>query len=234
MSKKILPVFIGICVIAAVTAGVALGTGLYLTGRWGAFSGQIEAADALKKIPMVIGNWRAEREETLDDASITMLKIQDSYIYRLYRNELTGATVHLTLIVGQSGRISVHTPEVCFGGKNYEKQDNPASVLIPAAVNTVNNDPSSEKKELSDTFWKLDFVSNSLDVDNKRISFYYAVGTGGEWIATRSPRKDFRMYRYLYKIQVQAHSGESGSEDNVRAFLTDCLPVIHANLLPCR
>ena len=223
MKGKNSPLFLGIIVIFVITVGIALYSGK-LWGRWGAFPGLEVARETMKNLPMEIGDWQAEKENELDSASITMLRIQDSYIFRSYRNTSTQSVVRLTMMVGHTGKITVHTPEVCFGGKDYEKEAVRSSVPITVRL------PSGDK-EVLDTFWMVNFVGRSLDTNN-RISFYYAVSLGDVWNAVENPRIAFVKYRYVYKIQVEAYSGAGDDEDNVKKFLVECLPTIHEHMRP--
>jgi len=232
--KKTLSLFTGIAVIVILTAAVTAYSGSLL-GRWGKFKGMDEARVEMKSLPMEIGQWEAgawqERnwvpgvERELDDLSITMLQIQNSYIFRTYKNTVTQEEVHLTLMVGPTGRITVHTPDICFGGRDYEKESTRNRVPITVQLESG--------KEIDDTFWRIDFVGRSLDMNN-RISFFYAVSTGDAWSAAEQPRWNFRTFRYVYKLQVQAYSGSEEEGGIVQKFLEDCLPTIHEHLQQCR
>jgi hypothetical protein len=214
---------IGIVFIVIATIGMAFYSGMQ-TGRWTLFKGLAEARTLLKELPKEIGDWEIVGEDQqLDTETITILQIQDGYIARSYRNIKTQAVIHLVLMVGPTGRIVVHTPEICFGGKDYQKEDNRVSVKIPVIL-------QDSPDESEDTFWKVDFVNRGLKRD--KISFYYSVSLGKFWIATENPRSAFQFYRYVYKIQIQ--SLVNGEEDNVKTFLQDCLPTIHEFLRPCR
>jgi len=224
MISKITPLFTGIAIITVITVAITYYSGS-LSGRWGTFRGMDEARAALKSLPLQIGDWLAEKEGELDQASINMLRIQDSYIFRSYKNTATREVVHITLMVGPSGKITVHTPEICFGGKDYEKDS--ARTAVPINVQLSSGD------EVVDTFWRVIFTGQTLDVNN-RVSFYYAVSTGDAWNAVENPRATFQSYRYVYKIQVEAFSGTDNEEDVVAKFLKDCLPTIHEHLRPCK
>ena len=224
MNKGTLPLLIGIVVIAIITVATSFYSAS-MTGRWGDFQGIAEARAALKDLPLEIGHWKAEAERDLGDTAVNMLRISDSYIFRSYRNDLTQEIVHLTLMVGPTGRITTHTPEICFGGRDYEMES--ARFRVPIGVQL------SSGEEIEDIFWRVDFVGRSLDVNN-RISFYWAVSTGGAWNAIENPRWHFRTYRYVYKIQAEAYSGTGEEGDTVRRFLEDCLPTIHEHLHPCQ
>ena len=216
---------IGVIVITAITVAVTVFSG-NLFGRWG-YQGWDEAAAALKELPMEINGWRAETEGELDETSVSMLRIQNSYLFRTYRHEDTQASVLLTLMVGPTGRITVHTPEVCFGGRNFRREGPRERVPVDVMLESG--------EEQVDTFWRVHFVGQSLTVGaNNRISFYYGVNTGNEWQAVDNPRVTFQRYRYVYRIQAEAYSGTGEDEDNVKKFLEDCLPTIHEYLRPYR
>jgi len=224
MKRRTAPLLFGIIIIIAVTLAITYPAG-NLTGRWGSFEGLDEARTLLKQLPMEIGDWKAEKEGILGDQSIAMLRIQDSYLYRAYKNSETQAVVYVTFMVGPTGRITTHNPEVCFGGKDYDKEEERSPKTVDVQLTSGD--------EIVDTFWRLDFIGRSLDVNN-RISFYWGVSTGDVWQAVANPRSTFQMYRYVYKIQAEAYSGVGDESDNVRKFLEDCLPIIHEHMLPCR
>lgn len=203
-----------------------LGTTVYcgwLTERWAPFAGLDETRDVLKSLPMTIGDWEAEEELSLAKGDITMLRIENGYISRQYRNSRNQATVNLVIMVGQTGRVVVHTPETCFGGRNYEKEDGKEVIVFPIEDYSGSGPPD-------DKFWKVNFVNRAAQ--GGTISFYYATSVGDAWVASDNPRNLFRRYRYAYRIQ--AESRVEGEADNVAEFLTDCLPVIHEHLRPCR
>ena len=226
MKKGITSLWIGIVVISAFTAAITAFSGS-LSGRWGTHPGLDEARKILKTLPMeiegTVGTWTAEADRELDETSITMLKIQDAYVFRTYRNSITQEMVHLTLMVGPSGKISVHTPEVCFGGRDYEQGG--ARVRVPVNVQLLSGE------ETEDTFWRVDFTRRTLGMQNQ-ISFYWALSTGGSWEASEDVRWTYRAYRYIYKLQVEAYSISDAGGNTVKKFLEDCLPTIHEHLRP--
>jgi len=227
MKRRITPLFVGIIVITVITAVVTGYSGWY-AGRWGSFKGIEEASDSIKTLPFkiegAVGTWEASEDRKLGDQAVTMLKIQDSYVFRSYKNSVTMETVHLTLMVGASGRITVHTPDICFGGRDYDKEG--PRTRVPFTIQSLTGD-----KEFGNTFWRTSFASRSLD--ERRISFYYGVTTGEVWEAVENPRSSFKRYRYVYKLQAEAYSGSDERGDAVKRFLEDCLPAIHACLRPC-
>jgi hypothetical protein len=213
---------IGIVIVIVITFGMTVYSGMQ-TGRWALFKGLAEAQKALQDLPKEINGWAVMGDDQqLDNETITMLQIQNGYLARSYRNTQTQSVVHMVLMVGPTGRVVVHTPEICFGGKDYEKEDNRVSVTIPVTL-------QDKPEESDDTFWKVDFVNRGLKQD--KISFYYSISLGNSWIATENPRSAFQFYRYAYKIQIQSLA--EGETDNAKLFLQECLPAIHEFLRPC-
>lgn len=228
MKKRIAPLVIGIVTIVLITV-VVTNFSARLSGRWGDFEGIEEARAAIKSLPMkidgAVGTWEAEGDRELNAQDIKMLQIKDSYVLRTFRNSVTGEFVNLTLMVGQSGKITVHTPDICFGGRDYEKDADRSRV-------TINVDLRSGE-EIVDTFWRISFSGRTLDVNN-RILFYYGISTGGAWNAIDNPRWTLRDKRYVYKLQVEAYSGSNEGGDTVKRFLEDCLSTIHEHMRPCK
>ena len=227
MKKNTTQLIIGIAIVSVLTVAVTAASGV-LFQRWehfGAVEGMDEIRSVLRELPMEINGWVAEEERELDQTSINILKIQNSYVHRIYRNVRTDATVHLTLMVGPTGRITVHTPLVCFGGRNFAREGNPARVEIDVEL--------ASGEEIVDTFWNVSFVNQSVGANN-RISFYYGVSPGDFWHAEVNPRVFFQRYRFVYRIQAEAFTAAGDEVDTVRQFLEDILPTIHEYMRPCR
>ncbi|GHT21888.1 hypothetical protein FACS189419_03520 [Planctomycetales bacterium] len=154
-----------------------------------------------------------------------MLEIKDSYISRTYKNSITQEVVYVSIILGPSGRVTVHTPQICFGGKDYTLEKDKIAA-IPITVQIDNG-----AKTVEDSFWRVNFVGNSLETNN-RITFYYAHSLGDVWSAMDNARWILSKSRYAYKIQVQAYAPntEDSLTDPVKDFLKGTLPVIHEHL----
>jgi len=224
MKKTTIPLFIGIIIISVLTIAVTAYSG-YLFQRWGYFEGLPEARDLLRQLPMEINGWVAEEDSPLRPGEVAMLKIQDAYVNRVYTNRETGATVHFTLMVGPTGRITPHRPEICFGGRDFAREAERTSVPIDVQLDCG--------REIVDTFWRVNFVNRAIGTNN-RISFYYGTYHGERpadvWHAVERPRRTFQRFRFVYRIQVQAFSVQGDERDTARQFLEDALPTIHRYL----
>ena len=220
---------LGIVIVAALTVVITLIAGNY-RDRWRPSMERQEAGNKLKDIPLRIGDWIANEEKEMLQDEIETLQIGDNYIYRRYINAKTNEEVILILMVGPPGRLTVHSPEICFGGRNYVKENNRVPVSFPVA----GNEDGPE-----DTLWRVLFNNKSIR-GGSSIVFYYGLNVGFGWRAVEDPRTEFQWYRNIYKIQVQSYARDAknlvgtqevnASPDPVHAFLTEAFPVIREHL----
>src|SRR4051794_39520598 len=114
MMKRAIPTVVGVLIL--VVAGVVHGR---WTGRWEPPGAMTRYASALKRVPTTVGDW-AGRADTLDDRTVKVAGI-DGYFLGQFVNGRTGASSTVMVVCGRPGPISVHTPEVCYGGSGYVK-----------------------------------------------------------------------------------------------------------------
>jgi hypothetical protein len=135
---------VGLTILSGVLHGRA-------SNRWGPATDTLAAANKLKEIPNEFGDWRLQSSEELDKASQEQLQ-PTAYLVNKYQNRRTYDVVNMTLLIGRPGPISVHTPEVCFGTKNYKSRGERQKVAIRGPAGG------------DDEFWALDFKTISLRV----------------------------------------------------------------------
>ncbi|MDR1477426.1 MAG: EpsI family protein [Planctomycetaceae bacterium] len=222
-SKNPIQLYSGMIIAVAIIAAITVYVGVK-TARWSNFSGLNEAQTKLKEIPLAIGDWTAAAEDKLTEKDVNDLQIQNSYITRRYKNSKTQSEVYITMMVGKTGIIVVHSPEICFGGRDYKK-DGKGRLATPFPLLDFTGKANDEN-----SLWKVKFINNSAR--GGTIAFYYGVNVGNGWVAEENPRVKFSGFRYVYKIQVQAI--EDGQDDIAKAFLDDCLPTIRNYILPCK
>ncbi len=203
--------WLGIALVAALTifSGVLQGK---MRNRWGASSDIVAAAGKLVKIPSQFGDWRLQSSESLDETSSRMLECAASMV-RNYENQATGDTISVTLVLGPPGPISVHTPEVCFGSRNFKSRSEREKTAIPGGENE------------QDEFWAMNYAANNLRGDLIRV--YYAWSKGDRWSAPKDARFWSAGQPYLYKMQLLARlapGANEQSEDPCLKFLQEFLP----------
>ncbi|MDR1484186.1 MAG: EpsI family protein [Planctomycetaceae bacterium] len=222
-SKNPFQLYVGTVIAILILVSITVYVGAK-TARWSNFSGLDEARLKLRELPFTIGDWVADGEGELSEQDVTNLQIQNGYISRRYKNSKTKSEIYITIMVGKTGIVVVHSPEICFGGRDYKKDERGrAAVSFPILDFTG-------KATDENMLWKVKFVNNSAR--GGTIAFYYGASAGNGWAAEENPRMKFSNFRYVYKIQVQAK--EDGQEDIAKAFLSDCLPTIRNYIVPCR
>ncbi len=207
--------YVAIALIVAITAG-----GNMLCGRLGRGQSAMlhDAADRLQTLPKEIGDWRCTQEQPLADRVVEMLQCS-GFVARTYVHNQTGRSVHLTLLVGPAGPMTVHRPEVCLPSREWE------------ALGKVQKCPMEANGGESDEFFRCDFAAQTLS--GQRVRIYYGWNRGDRWQAPDSPRIALGDASGLFKLQVNVllPGGESVSDDPALEFLRDLLPVLEQNCL---
>jgi hypothetical protein len=202
----------GVVLVAALTvlSGVLQGN---MRNRWGPSADVLSAVNKLVEIPAQFGDWRLQSSEELDKTAANMLECA-GYMVRNYENQATGDVVGVTLLLGPPGPISVHTPEVCFGSRNFKSRSERQKVAIPGPAGA------------DDEFWALDYAANNLRGDLLKV--YYAWSKGDRWSAQKDARFWSAGQPYLYKIQLFSRlppGTNTQTYDPCLKFLQDFLPV---------
>lgn len=184
-----------------------------LAHRWGPPEELARAGERLARFPLQCGDWRAEKDLTLSDEEINQLA-PAGYLFRHYTNERTGEQVTVTVLVGPTGPIAVHTPEICFSSRAYGEDTKRTAIPVGTS-------------QSGDQLWSLRFKSRKLDED--RLQVYYGWSTGSGWTAAADPRYAFARFPYLYKIQLAGPASDrevtdAEHTDACREFLKVFLP----------
>lgn len=192
--------------LAAVAALLASGV-LYHT--LAGDSAQLDAAAARVALaPMTIGDWHGH-DEAADERAFAQTGAK-AYWVRQYVNQKTKASVLAILMCGRSGKMAVHTPEVCYSGAGYVLHSQPAAVALDAEAH----------------FWSAQFMKN-----DGRLRLYWAWNSRGAWEAAEAPRWAYRGEPFLYKLYVSREVRDSGP-DATADFLREFVPVLNRALFP--
>ncbi len=156
--------------------------------------------------------WVMKSDDPMDPFALKMLRCA-GYVNRSYEHSITGATIRMSIILGPSGEIAVHTPEVCFSSRQYEEPGERQSVAIECQ--------DGSKGE----FWTNEFQPRDK-INGRPIRVLYAWSTGGTWMAAKGSDLRFSGQPYLYKIQLSVADEAVG-----RNFLRDLIPVAKRYLI---
>lgn len=209
MKTYLLGLIGGGLIVSSLLVGVVHGR---LTNRWGIQPDMAEAGRRLKSVPADFGDWRMSSESKLEDRIAEMLQCEGS-LTRVYENTRTGQKVSVFLIVGPSGPVAVHTPEICYSSKDYRITDDRVKYTF------------DDQQDL----WDLRLKANQAGAPPIRVM--YAWTNDGNWDATANPRFAFGGRPLLYKIQLAGPiPSESGETDACRDFLAGFLPALRPHL----
>lgn len=212
---RALPLLVAIPLI--VSFGIGEG---YWSNRWGTSREVEQAAARLDGVPLTVGDWEGEAAE-LDPRQLRLGEIKGSLVRR-YVNRRTGAALTVLIVCGRPGPISVHTPDVCYGGAGYGMTDAP----IKAPVTPAPAGPAE--------FWTARFIkTEAASPDPLRINWGWNEGKG--WTAAESPRMQFARAPVLFKLYVVrplSAADESPEKDAGLAFLGQFLPEVERAIFP--
>lgn len=200
--------------LATLIAGGVL-HGVY-ADRWGKSSALEDAAARIGGVPRSFADWTSDDQPS--DAAEFAQAGAEAYWTRVYRK--AGKEFLVILMVGRSGRMAVHTPEVCYRGAGYDL----ASPPMYHPVRTVRG------QELG-AVWTANFLKPGSSTGDLQLS--WAWSDGGPWSAPNAPRWTFRGEPALYKLYVsQSTSGLSAeaAARNRDEFLRELLPVLNESL----
>jgi len=176
------------CILAVVlTVGPAVVEGMY-TNRWGTPPDMTAAAARLKDFPREFGPWRYAREgEPVSDMVARELSLA-GYISTSYTHRDDGTMVTLLLMVGDSGPLLRHPPNICYANRANEQVGEMTKFQVDAT------DPPSE--------FNLLVYRRPQSLTNDRFLVAFSMATGPVWKAPKMPRIEFGGAPLLYKVQL--------------------------------
>jgi len=201
---------IGLVTSLAIVSGLVHGA---MSNRWGVQPDELAAGNLLEKTPSQVGAWQTKLTYELEERTVRMLQCSGD-VNRLYVNPISGEQVNVAVLLGRTGPIGSHTPEICYSSVDYTQQGDRRMV-------------SFEIDDKTHTFWQVLFKRNS--VDGELLSVFYAWSSGDEWKAADEPRWQFADRPFLYKIQLASTLPPSATADELQPcseFLTDFIPVV--------
>jgi len=186
-----------------------------ITQRWGPSVDSVELGKRLEAFPEEFGNWKAKLVIPLSDATQKILQCQ-GHINREYVNMETGECISVAIMLGPSGPISVHTPEVCYSSQGTMQLGERQSFKVEDVDGVKTN------------YWYVDFQSTGFD--KKMMRAIYAWSTDGNWEATATPRLTFVTHPYLMKLQIAVDSVTNDNFDLSNRFLHEFVPALRKHL----
>lgn len=182
--------------------------------RWDNTQELAVSAQKLEDLPRQFGNWKAQGDdEAMPEEAIRELQCA-GYFNRRYVNQKLGRDVTVMLMVGPSGPLIRHPPEICYGNRANKLLQDPTDIGITT---------SDSRRH---TFRLLRY-KNPSSVSGE-FSVCYGWSDDGTWSVPSSPRVRFGGAPLLYKIQVLT-ADAAPADDKLPAataeFLAEFLPL---------
>lgn len=179
--RRSLPILLALGVILG--AGVAQGVWIH---RWGSPFDYDKMTDTLRAIPTTIGDWEGV-DQTIDAPSLEVGRIQ-TYLSRIYTNQITRESVGVLLVCGQPGPISLHPPTICFAAAGAVQETAVTSHYFTYGDSTLR-------------YFTTDFASESQGQTTQTRVLWSWKGTG-PWLAPTVPRWTFGSEPVLGKLYI--------------------------------
>ena len=179
-----------IVIALAILAGGGLAHGL-LAERTQSSPILADAAARVSQVPLEIGDWHGHTIDTDSEPFAQTGAL--SYWTRSYVHPGRQAALLVILMCGRSGRMAVHTPEVCYRGAGYETASEPVAWTL-----------KSTEGEVLGSFWTARFVKETAAAGDLRLTWGWNAGYG--WRAPNNPRWEFGGRPFLYKLYISQDS----------------------------
>ena len=148
------------------------------TDRWHKSEALELAVGRVESVPLQLGGWKGQplKTDTEEFEQAGAL----GYWMREYRNKHQSVTV--LLMCGRAGRMSVHTPDICYQGLGYQMAGASQRVEVPS------------KGGRSAELWMGRFTKRT---GSSSLRLYWSWNDGSGWLAPSSPRWQYRGKPFL-------------------------------------
>jgi len=191
-----------------------------LATRWGNSDLLQAAARKLgRDLPARLGPWRLVKTLEVEKEVRDVLQCH-AHLHGIYTHDQTADSVVVAVLVGPSGPLTAHTPEICYSANDYE--------LAGQRQQWTVNDLRGQVHSL----WKIHANSRHSLWPNLRV--LYGWSQGRHWQAVSGPRFALAGLPVLYKLQLAgpADAGQPGASDPCQDFLSRFLADIQPRLIP--
>ena len=213
-------------VAALVAVLIILGIGTFIEGklsdRWGRDRSDKLAAftERLNEVPKQFGDWVGVDDE------INMEEFKASNcegcVSRTYTNR-EGQQVNMYLVSGTARHVTIHTPDWCYVGAGFTKEDDPQQYTI-----TEVDDVQTPPEFLKATFRKEDPLGTS------RQRIFWTFSDDGQWRGPRMPKPTFAGRSALYKMYLITDLSNGLSSNDIDGpqigFVRDFMPILNGIL----
>lgn len=182
------------------------------TDRWSLSDEPAASASRMERLALTLPDWDGK-----DAGSGTRnLGGAAGHLQRRYVHNRTGKEVTVFLVCGRPGPVSIHTPDVCYGGSGYDMLSlvKYAPTLGPAAPAAEFQTAQFRKKQAAEQTY---------------LRVFWAWSATGDWSAPDDPRFSFARHAALFKlylIRELAVPDEPLDEDPCVELMRQLLPAL--------
>jgi len=174
---------ISAAVVLIIGAGLVHGA---WTHRWGPSPALAALGARFESVPMVIGDWKGTVFEVPPEDRAMAGAV--ACLGRVYSNPSRGVSVSVLLLGGLPGKISTHTPDVCYNGGGY-------TVDSPSAFQRRDG-PDEHQAEFRTALATRGGTSPSV------LRIFWSWNASKGWSAPEEPRWKFAAEPALCKLYV--------------------------------
>jgi len=209
-----------VVVTIALTAAPAVVHGVW-SRRWRDPADITAAARSVEEFPRQFGEWKQQGdEEKMPEEAVRELQCA-GYFNRHYVNQKLGRDVTVMLMVGPSGPLIRHPPEICYGTRANKLLQDPVDVHVAT--------PDARQHTLRFLRYKNPGAASG------EFSVCYGWSADGTWDVPEYPRFRYGGAPLLYKVQVltgDAVPPNGSLPVATTQFLNEFLPLLHDRLRP--
>jgi hypothetical protein len=196
----------------------------YWSERWRAADDLEYGVEHLPKVPLEFDGWKAEERESKEDEFAQAGA--RGYWTRMYRKD--GKELLVILMIGRPGRMSVHTPEVCYRGAGFEIAGPPKTHEIFDVADASGTGTGTGTAKSMPSFWTATF--RKTGVTTTELQLYWAWNGGDGWMSPKSPRWEFAGRPALCKLYLSQLRVGAADEHHVDEFLQKFVPLVDSTL----
>ncbi|MEO1527419.1 MAG: hypothetical protein AAFX06_18470 [Planctomycetota bacterium] len=152
-----------------------------LSHRWSSEHQTKRLTAAIKTLPESLNGWEKVSSQPVNATAQSVLHCFASDVSR-FRHQETGRQIEAAVLVGPSGPISVHTPDICYSSREYKSLGQRVRVGGGA-----------------DQYWAIDFQGRGIAGGYLRS--IYAWSDSERWEAPDSSRLRYAGKPFLVKVQ---------------------------------
>ncbi len=136
------------------------------------------------QLPDTVGPFELLEEVTLKQSELRVLEASDHW-RRIYQDRDAKNTVDVTVVIGASGPMASHRPEICYSRRDFSLHGDAWLWTVP---------------ERHDTFCFQTFAPRQ--VDRPALTIAYAWHDGDSWRVPRVPRLELAGHAVVQRLQI--------------------------------